>query len=108
MSLESSKNEEAETGSDKFPNSEGHSGPTAVTADNFFTADPSEYIDSKTVLPTSESREKLNHFFDETTSKTPAENAELLRQESAHATGEPETFGETQVGKFLKNLFGKK
>lgn len=74
---------------------------------DFFTDAPSEYIDSSTILPASESREQLNHFFDETTSTTPAENAEILQQESARGKGEPETFGETQVGKFLKNLFSK-
>jgi hypothetical protein len=74
---------------------------------DFFTDAPSEYIDSSSILPASESREQLNHFFDETTSTTPAENAEILQQESARGKGEPETFGETQVGKFLKNLFSK-
>jgi hypothetical protein len=72
---------------------------------DFFADAPSEYIDSSSILPASESREQLNHFFDETTSTTPAENAEILQQESARDKGEPETFGETQVGKFLKNLF---
>lgn len=81
------------------------------TSGDFFENESSEYIDSTTILPASESREQLNHFFDETTSTTPAENAELLHQESSPAPvgkGEPETFGETQVGKFLKNLFAKK
>lgn len=77
------------------------------TSDDFFTNEPDEYIDSKNILPESKSREQLNHFFDETTSTTPAQNAAILQQESARAKGEPETFGETQVGKFLKNLFSK-
>lgn len=107
----SSNDEESAPGSSRSNCIRGHDEPAPVSADNFFTADPSEYIDSKTVLPASESREQLNHFFDETTSTTPAENAELLHQESTLATGvagEPETFGETQVGKFLKKLFAKK
>lgn len=74
---------------------------------NSFFDDTDDYIDAKSILPESKSREQLNHFFEETTSTTPAENAEMLQQESARAKGEPETFGETQVGKFLKNLFSK-
>lgn len=96
----------ASAGSNSF---EGHNRDisTNETSSDYFTDEPSEYIDSASILPPSESREQLNNFFDETTSTTPAENAEILQQESTRATGEPETFGETQVGKFLKNLFSK-
>lgn len=110
MVRQSSNDEGTATGSNRLGCIRGHEEPPPAVADNFFTADPSEYIDSQTVLPASESREQLNHFFDETTSTTPAENAELLHKESARAaetTGEPETFGETQVGKFLKKLFAR-
>lgn len=86
----------------------GHKeGKDAETSSDYFTNEPSEYIDSSSILPASESREQLNHFFEETTSTTPAENAEILQNESARAKGEPETFGETSVGKFLKKLFSK-
>jgi hypothetical protein len=77
------------------------------TSSDFFADEESEYIDSSSILPASESREQLNHFFDETTSTTPAENAAILQHESARDKGEPETFGETKVGKFLKSLFSK-
>lgn len=80
---------------------------TDESSSDYFTNEPSEYIDSSSILPASESREQLNHFFEETTSTTPAENAEILQNESARAKGEPETFGETSVGKFLKKLFSK-
>lgn len=80
---------------------------TNETSSDFFTNEPSEYIDSSSILPASKSREQLNHFFEETTTTTPAENAEILQHEGARDKGEPETFGETPVGKFLKNLFSK-
>ena len=105
MSLpESSKNEG--TAFENRGGSEGHNLHEDET-DDFFTDEPDDYIDSTNILPDSESREQLNHFFDETTSTTPAKNAELLQQDNSRRNGEPETFGETQVGKFFKNLFGK-
>lgn len=110
MVRQSSNDEGSATGSNRLGCIRGHEEPAPVVAENIFTVDPSEYIDSSTVLPASESREQLNHFFEETTSTTPAENAELLHPGSVPATvaaGEPETFGETQVGKFLKKLFAK-
>lgn len=104
MSLaENSKN--AGTGIDHIYGDTTEREKVRENSSDFFTDAPSEYIDSSSILPASESREQLNHFFDETTSTTPAENAEILQQESARGKGEPETFGETQVGKFLKNLF---
>lgn len=106
MSLpEKSKNERTET--DNLTEGHNETGQDNGTSSDFFTNEPSEYIDSTSILPASESREQLNHFFDETTSTTPAENAEILQHESARSKGEPETFGETPVGKFLKNLFSK-
>lgn len=109
MSLsENSKNEGvANSMGGNFAKGHNDDGTTSPTSSDYFTDEPSEYIDSTSILPPSESREQLNNFFDETTSTTPAENAELLHQENARAKGEPETFGETQVGRFLKNLFSK-
>jgi hypothetical protein len=98
-----SKNDEPEIGSDRFYPAEGH-----VPADqppppsDFFASAPSEYIDSMSILPDSDSLEHLNDFFEETTSRTPAENADnLIHCENAHGAGEPETFSESPVGNFI-------
>ena len=109
MSLSENSTNDGAANSTGGNSTEGHNESAAdhESARDYFTDEPSEYIDSSSILPPSESREQLNNFFDETTSTTPAENAEILQHESARAKGEPETFGETQVGKFLKSLFSK-